>query len=109
MGTMENHVWSVIAKRMKHNHTSWSRRGGNHLAKILAKKCSGKLYEVTEKLKRPLFTEEKVEELYEEILMPAKVARRVGKGYEYPVIGHLVRLDGAIRGDGRKLLSMAGF
>ncbi len=24
MGTMENHVWSVIAKRMKHNHTSWS-------------------------------------------------------------------------------------
>ena len=41
MGTMENHVWSVIAKRMKHNHTSWSKRGGNHLAKILAKKCSG--------------------------------------------------------------------
>lgn len=28
MGTMENHVWSVIARRMKHNHTSWSRRGG---------------------------------------------------------------------------------
>lgn len=37
MGTMENHVWSVIAKRMKHNHTSWSKRGGNHLAKILVK------------------------------------------------------------------------
>ena len=32
MGTMENHVWSVIAKRMKHGHRSWSRRGGNHLA-----------------------------------------------------------------------------
>ena len=44
MGTMENHVWSVLAKRMKHGHRSWSRRGGNHLAKILAKKCSGKLY-----------------------------------------------------------------
>ena len=27
MGTMENHVWSVIARRMKHSHTSWSRRG----------------------------------------------------------------------------------
>ena len=49
------------------------------------------------------------EELYEEILMPAKVAKHVGKGYEYPVIGHLVGLDGAVRGDGRKLLSMAGF
>lgn len=69
MGTMENHVWSVIAKRMKHGHRSWSRRGGNHLAKILAKKCSGKLYEVTERLRRPVFEEEKVEELYGEILM----------------------------------------
>ena len=28
MGTMENHVWSVIAKRMKHGHRSWSRQGG---------------------------------------------------------------------------------
>lgn len=37
MGMMENHVWSVIAKRMKHGHRSWSRRGGNHLAKILVK------------------------------------------------------------------------
>lgn len=40
MGTMENHVWSVIAKRMKHGHRSWSRRGGNHLAKILAKNAA---------------------------------------------------------------------
>lgn len=63
MGTMENHVWSVITKRMKHNHTSWSLRGGKHLSKILAKKCSGKLHEATEKLKRPVFEEEKEEEL----------------------------------------------
>ena len=109
MGTMENHVWSVIAKRMKHNHTSWSRRGGNHLAKILAKKCSGKLYEVTERLRRPLFAEEKVEELYGEILMSAKAPKRDGKGYEYPKIGHVVGLDGPINGDGRKLLAMAGY
>lgn len=109
MGTMENHVWSVIAKRMKHNHTSWSRRGGNHLAKILAKKCSGKLYEVTERLRRPLFEEEKVEELYGDILMAGKVAKKEGKGYEYPKIGHVVGLDGPINGDGRKLLAMAGY
>lgn len=55
MGTMENHIWSTIAKRMKHNHTSWSIRGGNHLAKILAKKCSGRLDEVSAKLKAPRF------------------------------------------------------
>lgn len=28
MGTMENHVWSVIAKRMKHGHRAWSLSGG---------------------------------------------------------------------------------
>lgn len=76
MGTMENHVWSVIAKRMKHGHRSWSRRGGNHLAKIL----SGKLYEVTERLRKPVFEEEKVEELYGEILMSAKVPKKDEKG-----------------------------
>lgn len=109
MGTMENHVWSVIARRMKHNHTSWSKQGGNHLAKILAKKCSGKLYEVTEKLKRPVFEEETVEELYGEILMSAKAPKKDGKGYEYPTIGHLVGLEGKIQGERKKLLAMAGF
>lgn len=109
MGTMENHVWSVIARRMKHNHTSWSKQGGNHLAKLLAKKCSGKLYEVTEKLKRPVFMEETVEELYGEIRMSAKAPKKEGKGYEYPAIGHMVGLEGQVRGDRRRLLAMAGF
>lgn len=109
MGTMENHVWSVIAKRMKHNHTSWSKRGGNHLAKILAKKCSGKLYEVTQRLKRPSFESETVEEVYGKILLSAKAPKKDGKGYEYPVIGHVVGLEGKVRGDGRKLLAMAGY
>ncbi len=35
------------------------------MAKILAKKCSGKLYEVTEKQKQPEFEEEKVKESME--------------------------------------------
>ena len=109
MGTMENHVWSVLAKRMKHGHRSWSRRGGNHLAKILAKKCSGKLYEVIERLRRPVFEEEKVEELYGEILMSAKAPKKDGKGYEYPSIGHLVGLGGKIQGERKRLLHMAGY
>ena len=32
-------------------------QGGNHLVKIFAKKCSGKLYEVTGKLHIPIFGE----------------------------------------------------
>lgn len=109
MGTMENHVWSVIAKRMKHGHRSWSRRGGNHLAKILAKKCSGKLCAVTERLRRPVFEEERVEELYGEILMSAKAPKKDGKGYQYPAIGHVVGLDGKIQGERKRLLHMAGY
>lgn len=109
MGTMESHIWSVIARRMKHNHTSWSKRGGNHLAKILAKKCSGRLREVTERLKRPIFEEGKTEEICEEILSSSKASKKSGAGYEYPVIGHLVGLEGKIRGDGFKVLKMAGY
>lgn len=106
---MENHIWSVIARRMKHNHTSWSVRGGNHLAKILAKKCSGKLEDVTRGLRQPVFEEEKAEELYGEILLSAKAPKKDGKGYEYPVFGHVVGLEGKVRGDMRKLLEMAGY
>ena len=104
VGTMENHVWSVIAKRMKHGHRSWSRRDGNHLAKILAKKCSGKLHEVTERLRKPVFEEEKVEELCGEILMSAKAPKKDGKGYQYPAVGHVVGLDGKIQGERKRLL-----
>jgi len=109
MGTMENHIWSIIARRMKHNHTSWSIKGGNHLAKILAKKCSGKLYEVTGKLRIPVFEEEKLEEIKGDILQAGQIRKKVGHGYEYPVTSHLLRLDAGTRGDRRKLLSMAGF
>lgn len=100
MGTMENHIWSIIARRMKHNHTSWSIRGGNHLAKILAKKCSGKLYEVTEKLRIPVFEKEILCEIEGEVLSAGRIKEKVGRGYEYPMIGRLVTGSAAISGDG---------
>lgn len=109
MGTMENHVWSVIARRMKHNHTSWSRRGGNHLSKILAKKCSGKIEEVTKKLQRPVLEEETVEDIWKEILSSAEVPKRNGKGYHYPVMGHMVALGMRMRGDRKIMNALAGY
>ena len=109
MGTMENHIWSIIAKRMKHGHRSFSIRGGNHLAKILAKKCSGKLYEVTERLKKPILEQEKTELICEEILTAAKAPRKDGKGYEYPAIGHVVGLEEKVQGDRKWLLHLAGY
>ena len=42
------------------------------MVKILAKKCSGKLYEVTEKLHIPVFEEEKLEGIKGDILQRVK-------------------------------------
>ena len=109
MGTMENHVCSIIAHRMKGRRCSWTIRGGNHLAKILAKKQMGRLYEVTERLKRPLFEKKKVEEITYKVLSARQVPEKTGKGYNYPVIGHFPILDRAVIGDGHKNLVMAGF
>lgn len=100
MGTMENHIWSIIARRMKHNHTSWSISGGNHMAKILAKKCSGKLYEVTEPLRIPVFEEAKLEEIKGDILQAGQIREKIGRGYRYPVTGSLAYADMPVRGDG---------
>lgn len=93
MGTMENHIWSIIARRMKHNHTSWTKKGGNNLARILARKCSGRLNEVAAKLKTPVYESVKINEMKEDILSAAKISRIEGKGYEYPRRGHLKKLE----------------
>ena len=41
--------------------------------------------------------------------MAAKAPKKDGKGYEYPVIGHVVGLDGKIKGERKRLLYMAGY
>ncbi len=105
MGTMENHIWSIIAKRMKHNHACWSYRGGNNLAKILAKKCSGNLNEVAGKLQMPVFEREKVEEIEKDILMSAQIKKTTGKGYEYPTQGSLTYLYESMEGNAHKAWS----
>lgn len=107
LGTMESHVWSVIAYRMKNNHAGWSIRGGHHLAKLLAKKACGKLGEVINPLKRPLLAKETIEETG--VLSAGNVASKMGKGYAYPVTGRLAALGGATRGDRKRLLYMAGY
>ncbi len=53
--------------------------------------------------------EEKLEEIKGDILQAGQVKEKIGKGYRYPVIGRMLGLDTKIRGDRRKLLSMAGY
>lgn len=109
MGTMENHIWSTIARRMKHNHTCWSYRGGNHLAKILAKKCSGRLDEVSAKLKAPRFENYQTAVIQGEILSAGAVPQKAGTGYRYPVSGHLTRLNNSTGITHKVYLAMAGY
>lgn len=108
MGTMENHIWSTIAKRMKHNHTCWSIKGGNNLAKILAKKCRGRLSEVTEKLRYRGFEPAKVEKVRERVMSAATAPKKDGKGYRYPMTGHLKKLDNSSGITHRSLLGIIG-
>ena len=90
---MENHVWSIIANRMKHNHTCWSIKG-----EILAKKCSGKLNEVASKLKMPTFEKTVAEKIENDILMAGQIKKKSGKGYEYPKNGSLLYLYESVEG-----------
>lgn len=82
---------------------------GGPSGKDIGKKCSGKLYEVTERLRRPVFEEEKVEELYGQILMSAKATKKDGKDYQYPAVGHVSGLEGKIPGERKRLQHMAGY
>ena len=107
MGTMENHIWSIIAKRMKHNHTSWSIKGGNNLAKILAKKCCGKLNEVFEKqILNPIHRAEECE--FDVNTTPRDIKYKVGAGYDYPMKGIIPGLSLPTKGDGVRLKKLAG-
>lgn len=109
MGVMENHVYSMVAQRMKHQHRSWKKKSATNLAKILAKKAEGRLYEVTKPQILKGFDPEQLERMKRECLSAAKSTEKVGEGYEYPISGSLVAMEEALRGDPKKLFGMAGY
>ena len=94
MGTMEAHNRSVIAKRMKHNHTSWSTKGADNLVRIPARRDCGRPGDVTERIDEGRSAKEVLRDINEDILSAASIPRRIGKGYLYPVRGSLPRFDG---------------
>ena len=109
MGTMENHIYSIVAQRMKHQHRSWKKKSATNLAKLLAKKSEGKLYEVTRPKILSGFDPDVLERLQGECLSAGKSPARVGKGYEYPTHGSVAAIEYAMRGDPAKLFKMAGY
>lgn len=65
LGTAEHNICDVLAQRMKGRKMSWSIKGANNLAKILAEKFSGNLYETIDRLLYGVIPDEKFEEIVE--------------------------------------------
>lgn len=71
LGTMEHNVFDVLGYRMKGQKMSWSIKGANNLAKILAIKASGKLYQKINSLLSSNLSDKAVE-IYETVIENTK-------------------------------------
>ena len=80
LGCMESNIFSIIGNRMKGRRACWSIDGGNHLARLLCLKMTGRLSERIESLSKVCLPERYVEESIV-IFSAAQVPLRVGKGY----------------------------
>jgi hypothetical protein len=60
LGTMENNIFDTLASRMNAGKMSWTEKGANNLAKILALKTSEKLNSVVETYFNVIISEEKL-------------------------------------------------
>ena len=100
LGTMENHNSLIIARRMKHNHTTWSKKGANNMAKILAAKFSGSLNEAVHDIFAHDLTNNNTEKPLKRRTRTScgRIAKREGKGYEYPVKGSFTPVQGPLKG-----------
>lgn len=100
LGTMENHNSLIIAKRMKHNHTTWSKKGANNMAKILAANFSGLLNESIRSIYAHDLTNNNMEKPVKRRTRAScgSVAKKEGKGYEYPVKGSFMPVQGPLKG-----------
>jgi hypothetical protein len=59
LGTMEHNICDILAQRMKGRKMSWSIRGANNLAKILAEKASKRIYDVINEVCYGVISEDK--------------------------------------------------
>jgi len=85
---------------MKHNHTTWSKKGANNMAKILAAKFSGSLNETVHDIFAHDLTNNNTEKPLKRRTKTScgRIAKREGKGYEYPVKGSFTPVQGPLRG-----------
>jgi len=76
---MENNIIDTLASRMNTGKMTWTEKGANNLAKILALKTSGKLNRVVETYFNVIISEEKLAKIKEEIKLSAAYVNRKQK------------------------------
>ncbi len=105
LGTMESSVCNVITLRMKNRKMSWSKKGANNLAKLLAIRAGGRLYEVLDGLFEDTVSEEALEEIVEFIeLSAADVNKKPKNTGIYPIRSAPIPFEGQALTQGRKAI-----
>jgi hypothetical protein len=106
MGTMESSVCDVIKLRMKGRKMSWTKSGANALGKLLALRASGKLYDKLAKLFSNRLSDDKLEEIVEEViqLSAAEANKRPRRTGIYPIKRAPMPYEGQAMTLGRKAI-----
>ncbi len=79
LGTMEHNICDVLKLRMKGRKMSWSTKGANYLAKLLAERASGSLYEKLDGLFQRSVSLGNLEEIIEPVMLSAAQANKESK------------------------------
>lgn len=105
LGTMEHNVFDVLGYRMKKQKMSWSIKGANNLAKILATKASNKLYDKIGSLLTSTLPEKAVE-VFETVMDSVKEKSRtiIKKVQSYPEHASSKPFTGNSLTEGRKAI-----
>lgn len=106
MGTMESSVCDVIKLRMKGRKMSWTKSGANSLGKLLALRASGNLYETLDSLFDDTITDDKLEEVVEQVvqLSAAEVNKKPKDSGIYPIKKAPMPFEGQPMTFGRKAI-----
>lgn len=104
MGTAEHNICDILKLRMKGNKTSWSISGANNLAKILAVKASGNLYQTIDGLMSSVVPEKFAEKFVEVIKNASYKAEKAKKSAVYPVRQGGMPFNGCALTEGMKVV-----
>lgn len=104
LGTMESNIFHVLACRMKGKKMSWSKKGANHLGKILAIRESGNLYDSLSRLLSNILPEKALETFEEVISNTEKKVQNLKKNKFYPIHSVSVPYEECSLNPGRKAI-----